>query len=160
MLELGEDLFDRIEIGAVGWQEQEARASGSDGGPDGGLLVAGEVVHDDDIVSGKRRAQLLLDPLGEACAIDRLIEDERSVDPVATQGGDEGHRLPVAVRDLGMKTLAFWCPATQRSHVGLGPGLVDKNEARWIRPTLIPLPLLAPSCDPGPELFGGKNAFF
>jgi hypothetical protein len=61
VFELGVDLFDRIEVGAVGWQEQQPRASGPDGGPDSGLLVAGEVVADDDVawpLGGARGAPL------------------------------------------------------------------------------------------------------
>jgi hypothetical protein len=45
----GQHLFDRIEVGAVWRQEQQPRASGPDGAPDGGSLVAGEVVEDDDV---------------------------------------------------------------------------------------------------------------
>ena len=160
MLELGEDLLDRVEVGAVGRQEQEVRASGPDGDPDGRLLVAGEVVEDDDVARPERRAQLLLDPLGEACAVDWLIEHEGRVNPVAAQGGDEGHRLPVTIRYFGMEPLASGCPATQRGHVGLGPGLIDKHEPGRVRPPLILLPLLAPPGHLGPQLFGGKNAFF
>ena len=158
--ELGEDLLDRIEVGAVGRQEQEAGASGPDYGPHGGLLVAGEVVHDDDITRAKRRAQFLLDPLGEGRPVDRLIEHERRIDPVAAQGGNEGHRLPVAIRHLGMEPLASGCPTPQRCHVGLGPGFIDEDEPRRIRQVLELLPLRAPSGDLGPELLGGKNAFF
>src|SRR3546814_13143688 len=67
---------------------------------------------------------LLLDPPGEARPIDRLVEHEGRIDPVAAQGGDEGHRLPVPVRHLGVEPLADRCPPPQRSHVRLGPGLV------------------------------------
>ncbi len=160
MFELGEDLFDRIEIGAVGRQEQQPRASGPDRGPDSGLFVAGQIVQDDDVTWPQRRTELLLDPLGKACAIDWLIKHERRVDPVAAQGGDEGHRLPMAIRHLGVEPLAFGCPATQRGHVGLGPGLVDKNKASGVRSVLELLPLLAPPGHLGPQLFGGKHAFF
>ena len=160
MFELGEDLLDRIEVGAIWWQEQEARTSGPDRLPDGRSLVAGEIVHDDDVAFAKRRAELLLDPCGKADGVDRLIEDEGRVDPVAAQRGNEGHCLPVAVGHLGVEPLAFGRPAPQRSHVGLGPGLVDEDEATGIRPPLIFLPLLAPSSDLWSQLFGGKNAFF
>lgn len=51
--------------------------------------MAGEVVEDDDVARPQRGTQLHLDPLGEARAIDRLIEDVRRIDPVAAQGGDE-----------------------------------------------------------------------
>ena len=82
MLELGKDLFDRIEVGAVWRQEQEPSASGPDRSPNGGLLVTGEVVHDDDVAGSERRAELLFDPSVEAGSVDRLIEHERRVDPV------------------------------------------------------------------------------
>lgn len=160
VFQFGEDLLDRIEIRAVGWQEQQARASGSDCGPDRGLLVAGQVVEDDDVTWRERGAELLFDPLGEAGAIDRLIEDKGCVDPVTAQGSDEGHRLPVAIGYFCVKPLTFGRPASQRCHVRLGPGLVDEHEAGWIRPPLILLPLLPPPGDLRPQLLGGKNAFF
>ena len=160
MFEFGEDLLDRIEVGAVWRQEQKARTFGPDSGPDGGLLVAGEVVEDDDVTFAERRAQLLLDPLGKARTIDRLIEHEGRVDPVAAQGGDECHRFPVAIGHLGMEPLTSGCPASQRGHVGLGPGLIDEDQACRVRPPLIFLPLLAPPGHFGAQLFGGKNAFF
>lgn len=160
MLEFGEDLLDRIEIGAVGREEQEPCASGPDRGPDGGLLVAGEVVHDDDVAGRECRAELFFDPCREAGGIYRLIEDEGRIDPVAAQCGDEGHRLPVAIRRLGVEPLADRRPAPQGRHIGLGPGLVDEDQAPGIRSILELLPLLAPSGDLRPQLLGGKNAFF
>jgi len=160
VFQLGEDLLDWIEVWAVGRQEQQARTSRPDCSSDGRLLVAGEVVEDDDVARPQRGAELLLDPLGEAGAIDRLIEGERCVDPVAAQGGDEGHRLPVAIRHLCVKPLTFGRPTPQRCHVGLGPGFIDEHEAGGIRPPLILLPLLAPPGDLRPQLLGGKNAFF
>ena len=160
VLELGEDLLDRVEIRAVGRKEQQPRASGPDGGPDGGLFVTGEVVEDDNVIWPQRRAELLFDPLGEGRAIDRLIEHERRIDPVAAQRGDEGHRLPVPVRHLGVEPLAPGCPAPQRGHVGLRPGLIDEDEPGGVRSPLIFLPLLAPPGHLGPQLFGGKHAFF
>ena len=160
VFELGEDLFDRIQVRAIGWEEQEACASCPDGGADGGILVAGEVVQDDDVAGRKRRAELLLDPGGEAFTVDRLIEDAGRVDPVAAQRGDEGHRLPMAIGHLGMKSLAFGRPAPQGGHVGLGPGLVDKDEAPRVRPGLELLPLLAPPGDLRAQLFGRQHAFF
>ncbi len=160
VFEFGEDLLDRIEVWAVGRQEQQARAFFPDRSSDGRLLVAGEIVEDDDVAWPQCRAELFLDPLGEAGAIDRLIEHERRIDPVAAQRGNEGHRLPVPVWHLGVEPLADRCPAAQGRHVGLGPGLVDKDQAGRIRPALELLPLLAPPGHLGPQLFGGKNAFF
>ena len=122
--------------------------------------MAGEIVHDDDVAGRERGTQLLLDPSRERGGVNRLIEDKGRVDPVAAQGSDEGHRLPMAKRHLGMKPFADRRPTTQRCHVGLGPGLVDKDEAPRIRPALVFLPLLAPPCDLGAQLFGRQHAFF
>ena len=56
VFQFGEDLIDRIEVWAVRWQEQQARASGPDCVSDGRFLVAGQVVEDDD-VTGRERGQ-------------------------------------------------------------------------------------------------------
>ena len=49
MFEFGEHLFDGIEVGAVGRQEDEVRAFGSGDGASGLAFVAAEVIQDDDI---------------------------------------------------------------------------------------------------------------
>ena len=122
--------------------------------------MAGEVVHDDDVARPKCWTQLLLDPRDEADRVDRLIEDEGSLDPIAAQCGDEGHGLPVSIGHLGMKPLTHRRPATQGRHVGLGPRFIDENEPGGVRTSLIFLPLLASVRDVGTELLGGKNGFF
>ena len=160
VLEFSEDLFDRIEVGAVWRQEQQPGANATDRLADGGPFVAAQIVHDDDIAGRERRHQELLDIVGEALTVDRLVEHARRVDPVAAERREEGHGAPMAIRDLGMKPLANRRPAAQRRHVGLGPGLVDEDEARRIKPALIFLPLLASPGDLWPELFGGQHAFF
>ena len=160
VFELGEDLLDRVQIGAIGWQEQQSSADAADCATDGGPLVTGEVVHDDDVASRERRDEALLDIIEEAIAVDGLIQHARRVDPVAPQGGEEGHGFPVAVRRFGMEPLALGCPAPQGSHVGLCPGFVNEDKPGRIKPSLILLPLFAPPGDLWPELFGGQYAFF
>ena len=48
-LELGEGVFDRIEVRRVGRQVEEARARGLDHLGCSPPLVAGQIVHDDDV---------------------------------------------------------------------------------------------------------------
>jgi hypothetical protein len=81
MFELGEDLFDGIEAGAVGRQKDEVRAFGSDDSASGFAFVAAEVVQDDDIARREDRGEDLLDveeegfPVGEcqeSCAWGRV----------------------------------------------------------------------------------------
>ena len=160
VLELGEHLFDRVQVGRVWRQVEQLGLRSADCLADGGALVAGQVVHDDDVTRCQCGHEELLDPFGEACAVDRLIEHARCIDPVAAQRGDERHSPPMAIGHFGVQTLAPWCPSAQGSHVGLGPGLIDEDEPRRIKPPLILLPLGAPPCDLGAELLGGKNAFF
>ena len=160
MLELGEDLFDRIEIGAVWRQEQELGASATDRFADGRPFVTAQIVHDDHVAGRECRHEELLDIVFEALAVDRLVEHAWGVDPIAAERREEGHRAPMAVGDLGMKPLANRRPAAQWRHVGLRPGLVDEDEASWIKPALVLLPLLASPGYLWPELFGGQHAFF
>ena len=49
MFELGEDLFDRVEIGAIGRQEEQPCAGSPDRGTNGSALVAAEIIQDDDV---------------------------------------------------------------------------------------------------------------
>jgi hypothetical protein len=45
-------------------------------------------------------------------------------------------------------------------HVGLGPGLVDEDQAFGVEPALMFLPALAPAGDVGAVLFAGVQALF
>src|SRR3712207_5194641 len=57
VLDLGEGLLERIEVGGVGRQRQEAGAGGLDGGADGRAVVGLEVVGDDDLARAERGGQ-------------------------------------------------------------------------------------------------------
>jgi hypothetical protein len=101
VLELGEDLLDRVEVGRVGREEDELCAGRTDRLADGGAFAAGVVVEDDDVARREGGSEELLDRGQEAHAVDRLVEYARRVDAIVTQGSDEGHRPPVTVRDFG-----------------------------------------------------------
>lgn len=45
VFEFGEDLLDRVQVGAVGWQKQEVGTRRADGFAYGWALVAAKVVH-------------------------------------------------------------------------------------------------------------------
>ena len=49
VFDLGEGLFDRVEVGRVGRQEPEMSVGTADGLADGPALVAAEIVEDDEI---------------------------------------------------------------------------------------------------------------
>ena len=81
--EFGEHLLDRIEVRAVGRQEEQLGARASEDAADDFGFVAAEVVDDDDVAGLECRQQKLLDVGAEAVAVDRPIDDARRVDPVA-----------------------------------------------------------------------------
>jgi hypothetical protein len=72
------------------------------------------------------------------------------------QGRQEGQGAPAAVRHLGDQPGAASAAPVTPGHIGLGPGLVDKDQARGIKPVLVSLP----SGHVGAILLGGVQAFF
>jgi len=159
-LELGKDLLDRVEVWAVGRQEQQFSPCRPDGLAHGLALVAAEVVHDHDVAGQERGHEELLDIGGEELAVDRPVEHTWCVDAVMAKRGKEGQRFPLAEGGFGQQLVSAPGPAPDRGHVGLGPGFIDEDEPLGIKPSLILLPLLAPSGDLGPILFGGEQRFF
>ena len=76
MLELGEDLLDRIEIGAIGRQEEQMGSLCADDIASSLAFVAPEIVEDDDVPLGQGRSQLLLDIEREEFGINRVVDDQ------------------------------------------------------------------------------------
>lgn len=160
VFDLGEQLLDRIEVGAIGRQEGQVRAAGSYGGPGCLAFVRPEIVEHHDIAWCKRWREKLLDIGCEEQAVDWPVYHARCVDPIMAQACDEGQRLPMAVRHLGAKPLPSRRPTSERRHVGLDPCLVDENEAPGADPALMRLPALALARDVRPILLGWDDRFF
>jgi hypothetical protein len=132
VLDLGEGLFDRIEVGRVWRQIPEPCAGRFEQAAQGSRLVAAEIVHDDDVARPKLRNENLLNIGAEAFAVDGTIEQARCGETVAAQGAKERQCPPVAVWREAAHPLAFWPPSAQWGHVGLDPGLIDKDQASGI----------------------------
>ncbi len=102
-----------------------------------------------------------LDVEAEAFAIDRAIDEPWGFDPVVAQGGEEGRRVPAAMRHLGGEPPAQRRPSAQRRHVGLGPSLVDEDQARRIDPVSdICIHWARRLCDVGTIVLAGRDGFF
>ncbi len=158
--ELCEDLLDWIEVWRVRWQEEDVCTGSADGASHGLAFVAAEIVEDDDIAGLECRGQDLLDISEEASAIDRSVEHGRGVDPVMAERGKEGERLPVTERHLGTQPLSTRGAAMGPRHIGLGPGLINEDEATWIEPTLVAFPTRPSAYNVTPILLAGQYAFF
>ena len=159
-LELGKDHLDRVQVGAVRRQEQQVCTGISYGPARGNAFVAAQVVEHDDIARPQGRHQELRHPCQEQAAIDGSVEHAGSNKPVGPQAGHERHGRPARMRHSGDETLSTQGPAISAGHVGLGPGLVDKDQARWVNAVLMALPSFALAGDVGPILLGGAQGFF
>ena len=122
--------------------------------------MAGEIVEDDDVAGPQRGDELLLDPGQEAAGVDGAVEDARGADPVCAQGGEEGHGAPVAMRRISLQAPASLCPAPERCHVGLDPGLVHEDQAIRVEVALERLPARPLAGDCGPRLLSREQSFF
>lgn len=160
MFDLGEQLLDRIEIGAIGRQEDQVCAARPDGCPGCLAFVRTEVVEHHDIAWHKRGREELLDIGCEEHAVDGSVDHARCIDPIMAQTCDEGQRLPMAVRHLGREPLPSRRPASEGRHVGLDPCLVDEDEAPGVDPVLMCLPALAQPRNVRPILLGWDDRFF
>src|ERR1700733_7107397 len=110
-LELGEDLLDRVEVGGVFGQEDEAGSDSSDGLPHLLPLVGAEIVEDHSVARLEGRDEELLDIGAEAFAVDRAVEQAGRIDAVIAKRARN-----VAVFHLPCGTLS-----TRRSPFGAQP---------------------------------------
>jgi len=108
----------------------------------------------------QRWGQNLIDIGPEALAVDWTIENPWGLDTITPQGGEEGHCLPVTVRDLCREPPAPRAPTSDGSHVGLDPGFIDEDETGRINPRLIFFPTRPAARHVGAILLGRQHAFF
>ena len=160
VFQLGKDLFDGVQIRRVFRQEEQLGAGRANELAHDFAFVAAEIVDDDDVVGLQGGDEDLLDVGPEALPVDWAVKNPWSLDPVVAQGGQEGRGPPPAVRDLGVEPHAAGRPSPQRRHVGLGPGLVDEDQALRLDPALILGPLRPPTGDVGTIALAGRDAFF
>ncbi len=119
-----------------------------------------EIVEDHDIARLQGWHEELFHPCEEAFRVDGAVEDTWRRDAVMTQCCNEGHGQPVPPRCLGLQRPAPWAPAMGGGHIGLGPGLIDKDKSFRCDPLLVFLPLLTPEGNIRPVLLVGEYGFF
>ena len=136
MFDLGEGLFDWVQVRRVLGQEPQAGTGVFDHVAHGRGFVAAEIVENNDIAGVQGRDQNLLDVGAKGFAVDRAIEHAWRSEPVAAQGSQKGLGAPASVRRKSGQPFAFFTPSAQRRHVGSDPGFIDKHEAARIKVAL------------------------
>lgn len=91
-------------------------------------FVAAEIVEDDDIAGTQSGSQELLDIAAENLSVDRAVDDTGLRQGIDAQCSQESECAPAPVWCKTLQTFAARCPAAQRRHVRLDPGLVDKDK--------------------------------
>lgn len=158
--EFGEHHLDGIEIGAIRRQEEQMGPGLADGLAGGLSFVASQIIEDNDVTGLQGWCQGLLHPGGEGRSIDGAIEDQGSDDPVMAQARQKGQSFPMAVGNLGEQGFPTRTPTAQARHIGLDPGLVDKDQAGGIKPMLMGFPAVAQPRHSRPILLLGHQRFF
>lgn len=159
-LELGEGLLDRIEIGRVRWQVEQVCAGRLYGLANTGDLVAGQVVHDDDIAGLEAGGENLLAIGLEGGAVHRPVEHHGGAQATQAQAGDEGGRFPMSPRYRREQAFAAPGSAAQPGHVGFGAGFVDEDKTFRLEPGLPLAAMLTLSRNVGAILFRRPLGFF
>lgn len=118
--ELRERHFYRIEIGGVGRQEQEPRATLGKHSFGLGGIVHLEIVENDDIARRQRRGELRFDIDIKSDAVHGAGNDPRGRQPRAPQAGNERLVGPVSMRDGTRQACAFRRAASEPRKLGVG----------------------------------------
>lgn len=153
-LDLGEELFDRVEIWAVGRELGNSRPAGFDRFADTWNLVNADIIHDDDITARQRGREHLFDIGLEALAIHRSIQQQGCGNAIMAQGGDECHRFPMAMRHFADEPLTTRSSAVEARHACGCRSFVDEDKPRRVKQTLFSAPRLPRRSYVGPILLG------
>jgi hypothetical protein len=154
------DLLDWIEVRRVRRQKQETCASSANGAADRTAFVRAEIIHDHNVTSAQRRSEHLFNISLETFAVDWAVEDARRIYASTAQGGHEGQRFPMAMRNLGMEPFPAPAPSPKRGHIGFCPSFIEKDETLGGKPGLKTLPCSPPASDIRTLLLACRDAFF
>ncbi len=160
MFELCKDLFDRVQVGAVRWQEEQVGTRRTDCLANGYALVAAKVVHHHHVAPAQGGHEDLLDIGPEQIAVDRAVEHAGRVDPVRPECANECHRAPVPMRGPSRQARALQPPAAERGHVRFHPGFINEHKPSRVDPVLMALPAGAAAGNVGPLDLGGEDGLF
>jgi hypothetical protein len=155
--ELGEGLFDGIEVGAIGREIAQRRAGPLDRFFDASDFVTGKIIHDDDIAMAQGRGEKVLDIGQETRSVHRTVKYTGCGDLIVAQGGNECWRHPMAMRHGRDEPLPTQSPPIEPRHVGLRPSFINEDKIFRIQIGLTRKPFVTGFGDIRAVLFGGAQ---
>ena len=120
------------------WQVEQPGLPAFDGLLNAGDLVAGQIVHDDNIARPQRRGEDLFDISPEDVTVHGAIEAIRGGDAGGAQTGDKSGGFPVTVGHRGQQAQTSGASARAPGHVGCCRGLVEEHQALRVESGLAP----------------------
>lgn len=137
--ELGEGLFNWIEIGAVRRQVAKADTSIRKDMANSLDFVCGQVIQNERVARTQAGSQHLLEINQEDLGVHWPLHQKRSIYLLMTQGRDERGSLPMTLGHRTETALAALAAAIQSSQFGVQTRFINKHQT-----TDIPIRLLAP----------------
>lgn len=159
LFEFGEGHLDRIEIRAVGRQEQEARAGVGDEALRLFVLMARQVVEDHRVTLAQNGDEDLRDIGEETLGVDRPLEHKGRNQSLAGEARKKRRCLPMTVRRMAEGTCADVGPGVTTRHRCRRPSLVEENQPA-VEALLHAPPRVPTLSDVGTILFAGAHGFF
>lgn len=152
--------LDGVEIWAVRRQVTHGGSLGGDEFFDALNFMGGKIVEDDDVAFLEFGTENLLEVGREDVGVDRPFDQERSLDALSTQGGDEGGGLPVAMRNGPDTALAGRTASIESSHPCVESGFIDEDQTLAVPLGLVGSPSGSGQFHIRPILLGGARRFF
>ena len=159
-LPLREGHLDGVEIGAIGWQEQDSAVVGFEHLRGGIALLGGEVVKDDGETGVQLGDQDLFDVRVEGVPVHSAGDHPRYHDPITRQIRDQGLVAPPPERRCALETRATQAALLLTRHFGICACLLKKDQPMRVRghDLLAPLPVLSRLSHLGLAAFFGDQA--
>ena len=158
--DFAEAILDRVEIGRVLRQIPQRRIGRFNRLAHPLYFVRRQIIHNNDIATLERWDKKLPHPFDKREPVHCSFHHKRRHHAVVAQSGDERDRLPMSMRRIADQPHATRAAASQPHHVGAGGSLVDKDQPRRIKQTLLAYPTPACTHHVRSLLLGGVQAFF
>ena len=152
--------FDRIEIRRVRRLINQAYTTRGAERADAGVVVSGQVVHDEDVASLELRQQLPGEPVDETFSVRGLPNRGQHNPPIPPNRSEQSEVLPTVHRHPIDEFLAALHPGVAAAHVYAQPGLIKKNQPIRIDPGKLFQERGAFGDDVGPKALQRPSAFF
>jgi hypothetical protein len=152
--------FDGIEIGTIGRKEAQLCACGLNKFLGFGVSVGRKIIADDDVSGLERGTKKVADVFTKDDGVGGPLDDHASGLTAEADRPQHSGGLPMATGSMVMEPLSMQCTTAQSGHVGLGAGLVQKDQSICQELFLLLFPEASFLNDIRTILFAGPQRFF